>query len=134
VSVSDGQLNFRLADLGGSDWWAMINGLEVVAVGGQIQAVASIADSQFDAAIAQYHRGMFNRKPAVAAISRAAVPLADNRDLDLLHEVVARSPLRQREEHSKVRAAHDEALASLFDDLEFLNPRTLSGGFSRLCS
>jgi subtilisin family serine protease/fibronectin type 3 domain-containing protein/methionine-rich copper-binding protein CopC len=134
VSVSDGQLTFRLADLGGSDWWAMINGLEVVAVGGQIQAVASIADSQVDTAIAQYHRGMFNRKSAVEAISRAAVPLADNRHFDLLYEVVARSQLRQREEYSKVRAAHDEALASLFDDLEFLNPRTLSGGFSRLCS
>jgi subtilisin family serine protease len=35
VSVSDGQLNLRLADLGGSDWWAMINGLEVIAVGGE---------------------------------------------------------------------------------------------------
>jgi hypothetical protein len=35
VSVSDRQLNLRLADLGGSDWWAMINGLEVIAVGGE---------------------------------------------------------------------------------------------------
>ena len=33
VSVSDGQLNLRLADLGGSDWWAMINALDVVFVG-----------------------------------------------------------------------------------------------------
>jgi hypothetical protein len=127
VSVSDGQLNFRLADLGGSDWWAMINGLEVVAVGGQIQAVASIAESQFDAAIAQYNSGLFNRKSAVAAISRWAVPLADDGRVDLLNEVVARPRMREREGYSKVHAAHDEALTSLFDDVDFKATMGLQG-------
>ena len=33
TSVSDGQLNLRLVDLGGSDQWVMINGLDIVAAG-----------------------------------------------------------------------------------------------------
>ena len=33
VSVSDGQLNVRLKDLGGSDTWVMVNGLDVVFAG-----------------------------------------------------------------------------------------------------
>jgi hypothetical protein len=41
ATVSDGQLNLRLADLGGSDYWAMINGLEVVPAGGGAQAAAA---------------------------------------------------------------------------------------------
>jgi hypothetical protein len=41
VSVGDGQLNLRLADLGGSDAWVMINALDVVAVGGGAQSGAS---------------------------------------------------------------------------------------------
>jgi hypothetical protein len=38
TSVSDAQLTLRLADLGGSDPWVMINGLDVVRVGSGIQS------------------------------------------------------------------------------------------------
>jgi hypothetical protein len=38
TSVSDAQLTLRLADLGGSDPWVMINGLDVVRVSSGIQS------------------------------------------------------------------------------------------------
>ncbi|HJQ78965.1 MAG TPA: S8 family serine peptidase, partial [Lacipirellulaceae bacterium] len=116
VSVADGQLNLRLADLGGSDWWAMMSGLEIVAVAGQAQSIASITVSEFDAApLTQHDRGTFNTKSA--RIWRAAVPLADDQNADLLDELVARPQSRQLMQNHKVHAAHDEALTSLLDDL-----------------
>jgi hypothetical protein len=40
ITVRDGQLNLRLFDLGGSDPWVMINGLDVVTAGTAIESAA----------------------------------------------------------------------------------------------
>jgi subtilisin family serine protease/fibronectin type 3 domain-containing protein/methionine-rich copper-binding protein CopC len=117
VGVADGQLNLRLADLGGSDWWAMINGLEVVAVAGQSQSIASIAVAEFDAALAEHDRSASNRKLPAASISHAAARFADVRNLDLLHSIAARPQSRQTVLNNLMHAARDEALSSLFDDM-----------------
>ncbi len=46
TSVSDGQLNLGLLDLGGSNYWVAINGLDIVLVGDTAQAsVASLTTS-----------------------------------------------------------------------------------------
>jgi hypothetical protein len=42
VDIGDGQLNLRLDDLGGSDIWVMMVALDVVAVGGGTQSLASV--------------------------------------------------------------------------------------------
>jgi hypothetical protein len=117
VRVSDGQLNLRLADLGGSDWWAMINGLEVVAVGGQNQSAASIA-----AVMAAWEQernglGVAAAKSSAANTSHARSQIADARSLNLLNSIAARAQLRPTLLPSEVRPeARDEALANLFDD------------------
>ena len=53
VSVSDGQLNLRLFDLGGSDEWVMINGLDVVTAGPGI-ASAGFRTAQFVGSAMQF--------------------------------------------------------------------------------
>jgi fibronectin type 3 domain-containing protein len=115
VNVSDGQLNLRLADLGGSDWWAMIIALEVITMPGQVQSVSSIAVSELDASLRQYDSGPFERKSPAAPSSRAEAPLADVRGLELLHAIAARSQSRQPLRNNLTHAARDEALSSLFD-------------------
>jgi fibronectin type 3 domain-containing protein len=117
VGVTDGQLNLRLADLGGSDWWAMIISLEVVTVPGQVQSTAAIAVSEFDALLPQYNGGLFERKSPAAFVSRTPVPPADVRNLELLHAIVARPQSRPPVRNSLAPAARDEALTSLFDDV-----------------
>ena len=53
VSVSDGQLNLRLFDLGGSDEWVMINGLDVITAGPGIES-AGFRAAQFIGSALQY--------------------------------------------------------------------------------
>jgi hypothetical protein len=85
ITVHDGQLNLRLFDLGGSDQWVNINGLEVVTASGPgIESIAFSAGStsgpapQFDVKQATEFRSAVRRGP-----SSIRTPLID-KALDLL--------------------------------------------------
>jgi hypothetical protein len=74
ITVHDGQLSLRLFDLGGSDVWVMINGLEVVTASGGIEsaAVSSVSLSgpapQFDDGHASEFKSVARRiRPPVLA-------------------------------------------------------------------
>jgi hypothetical protein len=116
VSVTDGQLTFRLADLGGSDWWAMICGLDVVAVSGQSQSIASTDAAEFDGPLIKNSRDARHLKSTARTTSHAVTRTVNLRSLDLLNSISLLSQSRQALSRDLVPSARDEAFAGLFDD------------------
>ncbi|HEY3393769.1 MAG TPA: S8 family serine peptidase [Lacipirellulaceae bacterium] len=116
VSIADGQLNLRLADLGGSDWWAMTSGLEVVAVGGQMQSAATIVAAVVGGPLMQNAGGTPRIKSPAAIISHARKRITNVRNLDLLNSISLLLQSRHSLPSDLTQSARDEVFASVFDD------------------
>ena len=115
IIVRDGQLNVRLFDLGGSDEWVMINGLEVVtAAGPGIESIAFSAGSisgsaaHHDGQLATEFRSASRRAP-----SSIRTPLVE-RALELL--ITDQSSRRSMPTRTVDHEARDVVLSLLIDN------------------
>jgi hypothetical protein len=113
VNVSDGQLQLRLEDQGGSDAWVMINALDVIVASGN--TVESASAMAFGA-----NWGLTYSDPSHAdVISRVSSTVVHRRafdkakTLDLLISQLSTSP-RSPARDAPI-AARDQAISELFD-------------------
>jgi hypothetical protein len=115
ITVRDGQLNLRLFDLGGSDEWVMINGLDVVTAGTAIES-AALHIASFSSATPQIDGTNRSDQERAARRSRSSVLSIANETAShlLLSE---RSGRRHTTLGSFDNEARDKAFSMLVDCL-----------------
>jgi hypothetical protein len=114
ITIRDGQLNLRLFDLGGSDEWVMINGLEVVTPGVGIESVA-VSSGSFSGLATEFDNGHASEFKSASRQIRPSAPtqMIEKASHRLLCDQLSRLRTMPTTIDHEVR---DQALSLLFDN------------------
>jgi hypothetical protein len=114
ITVHDGQLNLRLFDLGGSDEWVNINGLEVVTPGVGIES-AAVSSVSFSGPAPQFDHGLASEFKSVAR--RVRPPVLAQAGIEKASQLLHVEQLSHARTTPKTidHETRDRALSLLFD-------------------